>query len=168
MCKNVGVDFPERAVKELKQRSNKRPTCYQFWFLLYLWTKSTKYWPAYFLLNSCLLNTDHIFLFLTPATDSKAGILVPLGRNFRIIFEFVPSRLFLRRVWVTTKWKRICADVSNRICSALRIKKQKCQKTQGALSTKLTNKHREDQFVSWIILTCWNFLALRVGIRFAM
>ena len=52
----------------------------------------TKYWPEYFLLEYWQEyffygNTDHIFLFLTPPTDSKAGILVPLGRNLLDYFH---------------------------------------------------------------------------------
>ena len=129
----------------------------------------SKRWKVFFWREwSILLNTDHIFLFLTPSTDSKAGILVPLRRNwsdyFQFLCSFVSNWNFFStrgsRCCDTTKWKWICTGVPNGfalVCSEWKSKSAKNKRS--ASSTKLTNKHRENQwqFVSWIILTWWNF-----------
>ena len=134
-----------------------------------------------------LQNTDHIFLFLTPPTDPKAGILVPLGKNFGIIFgsgsweEFFgdycqsrapPIETFSSEVRHSKVKEDLLHSVSERISSALIIQKGKVTKIKGASrSWYKTNKHKERSSnwdPSWIILTCWNFLLLHVDSSFAM
>ena len=132
-----------------------------------------------------LQNTDHIFLFLTPPTDPKAGILVPLGKNFGIIFGLLgrifwgllpgsraSNRNFSSEVRHSKVKEDLLHSVSERISSALIIQKGKVTKIKGASrSWYKTNKHKERSSnwdPSWIILTCWNFLLLHVDSSFAM
>ena len=143
--------------------------------------------PEFFLQNVkfVLQNTDHIFLFLTPPTDPKAGILVPLGKNFGIIFgsweEFFwdycqgrapPIETFSSEVRHSKVKEDLLHSVSERISSALIIQKGKVTKIKGASrSWYKTNEHKERSSNwdrSWIILTCWNFLLLHVDSSFAM
>ena len=116
--------------------------------------------PEFFLQNVkfVLQNTDHIFLFLTPPTDPKAGILVPLGKNFGIIFgsweEFFwdycqgrapPIETFSSEVRHSKVKEDLLHSVSERISSALIIQKGKVTKIKGAPDhgTRLTNTKRE-------------------------
>ena len=63
----------------------------------------TFFFREYFCLDATFVNTDHIFLFLTPPTDSKAGILVPLGRNLSDYFH-------LKLLGFPLKWKLFLSE----------------------------------------------------------
>ena len=143
--------------------------------------------PEFFLQNVkfVLQNTDHIFLFLTPPTDPKAGILVPLGKNFGIIFGLL-GRIFWgllpgSRASNRNFFLRSATQQSKRGFVALCVRtyfqcvnnpKRKSDKNQRcSRSWYKTNKHKERSSnwdPSWIILTCWNFLLLHVDSSFAM
>ena len=140
----------------------------------------SKRWKVFFWREwSILLNTDHIFLFLTPSTDSKAGILVPLRRNwsdyFQFLCSFVSNWNFFStrgsRCCDTTKWKWICTGVPNRICTGVfRMEKQKCQKQKECLKYK-TNKQTQRESMTICVLNnsdLVEFLVLHVGFSFAM
>ena len=140
LCKNGPDWFLHTAIK-FDQRS--------FYKILEFFLQNIKF---------VLQNTDHIFLFLTPPTDPKAGILVPLGKNFGIIFGLLgrifwgllpgsraSNRNFSSEVRHSKVKEDLLHSVSERISSALIIQKGKVTKIKGAPDhgTRLTNTKRE-------------------------